>query len=75
MDFEIGDVVRKKSGGPKMDVNARAEDNGHLMCCWIDKAGKPHEALFAPETLEKAVKRDAPRPMYANTGRATRHLR
>ncbi|MTD93930.1 DUF2158 domain-containing protein [Hyphomicrobium sp. xq] len=57
---QIGDVVRKNSGGPKMDVDAIADDTGHLRCSWIDKEGNLHSEMFPPETLAKVEKWVAP---------------
>jgi uncharacterized protein YodC (DUF2158 family) len=50
--FKIGDVVRLKSGGPKMVVHS-LESSGMVWCQWfVDN--KPAADSFKPETLELA---------------------
>jgi uncharacterized protein YodC (DUF2158 family) len=58
MSIVVGDVVRKKSGGPRMDVDSKT-DMG-LCCSWIDKDKKLQTGVFPPETLEKYVAPDMP---------------
>jgi len=52
--FDAGDVVRLKSGGPKMTVVESGEytEGFRIVCTWID-GNKKYEETFAPETLEK----------------------
>lgn len=49
--FKVGDVVRLKSGGPKMTVS---RDNGEIgwFCQWIDDSGH-RGATFLPAVIEK----------------------
>lgn len=62
MNFEPGDLVKLKSGGPTMTVmrfydwkaaDATARDYG-VHCDWIDAEGHHHHAAFYPEQLTKA---------------------
>ncbi len=51
--FQIGDIVRLKSGGPDMTVNAVnvGVTGKQVYCVWF--AGKKHEgAQFHPDVLE-----------------------
>lgn len=51
MQYQIGDVVMLKSGGPKMVVEGVAEINAMQLasCVWINQAGKlERENLKAP---------------------------
>lgn len=55
MEFKIGDVVRMKSGGPRMTVSGEA-DGGALTCRWFNQDGRKFDvqhASFKPEVLEK----------------------
>lgn len=47
---QVGDVVRLKSGGPKMTVTKIEEERVH--CDWFEK-GKLHERIFRVEALEE----------------------
>ncbi len=47
----VGEVVRLKSGGPSMTVEALREVQ--VRCGWFDKAGNLHRDLFDPATIEK----------------------
>ena len=54
--FKNGDVVRLKSGGPKMTVENIARDaTGSLYawCVWFDTSGR-QGASFNPDALEPA---------------------
>jgi uncharacterized protein YodC (DUF2158 family) len=51
MNFQTGDVVRLKSGGPNMTVNTVKGDE--IWCQWFDKDQKPQQTYFKPNTLEK----------------------
>jgi uncharacterized protein YodC (DUF2158 family) len=57
MDFEVGDVVVLKSGGPKMTVvdfaKSFAGEYPVVGCRWFDKNEKKIGS-FPPDTLEKA---------------------
>jgi uncharacterized protein YodC (DUF2158 family) len=52
-EFKKGDVVRLKSGGPKMTVWGPDEAAGGLLCQWFDGA-KPARETFNEESLELA---------------------
>ena len=53
--FKAGDVVRLKSGGPKMTVSSVSDYYGELMvyCDWFD-AQKRSTDKFSPLALEMA---------------------
>ena len=53
--FSPGDVVRLKSGGPKMTV-LKLEDETALACKWFDRNGKVHKDSFPPAMVEIFVK-------------------
>ncbi|HEY0313831.1 MAG TPA: DUF2158 domain-containing protein [Allosphingosinicella sp.] len=61
MDFEKGDLVRLKSGGPVMTVENVGElhlsGEESVWCVWFEKAGNKQvigRDSFPPFTLEKA---------------------
>jgi uncharacterized protein YodC (DUF2158 family) len=49
MEIQIGDVVRLKSGGPKMTVLGGS--GGHWVCQWFTNSSL-QEGTFAAATLE-----------------------
>jgi len=49
--FKLGDVVRKKTGGPKMTINEYV--GGMCKCLWFVGA-KLFKGTFSGEALEKA---------------------
>jgi len=54
--FRTGDVVRLKSGGPKMTVNDAAA-SGLYLCNWFNRDGDvwtPQHAGFKPDQLVAA---------------------
>jgi uncharacterized protein YodC (DUF2158 family) len=52
--WKQGDVVRLKSGGPKLTVVAESGmEPGHMICVWFD-GSKKLEDVFATHTLELA---------------------
>jgi len=53
MTIKIGDIVRLKSGGPDMTVEAQSELTGELVCAWFEGARKVRGA-FPPQSLTKA---------------------
>lgn len=53
LDFEVGDIVVLRSGGPDMTVSA-IDDSGQVRCWWVDGDGMTHESVFEPECLEAA---------------------
>jgi uncharacterized protein YodC (DUF2158 family) len=50
MALKIGDIVRLKSGGPEMTVQAL--EGAVARCAWFDVNDQHHEARFALETLK-----------------------
>ena len=50
-DFEIGDVVQLRSGGPKMTVHGLVSD-GDVVCQWFE-GNEVHEESFPKDTLKK----------------------
>ena len=50
-DFKKGDVVRSKSGGPKMTVNDIKGNSVH--CSYFDKDDNPKSGFFEKSSLEK----------------------
>ncbi|HKZ77026.1 MAG TPA: DUF2158 domain-containing protein [Pyrinomonadaceae bacterium] len=50
-DFEIGDVVELRSGGPKMTVHSLVSD-GDVVCQWFE-SNEVHEENFPKEVLKK----------------------
>jgi uncharacterized protein YodC (DUF2158 family) len=51
-DFEIGDVVQLRSGGPKMTIHSLASD-GDVACQWFE-GNEVHEGDFSNKVLRKA---------------------
>ncbi|MBO6767262.1 MAG: DUF2158 domain-containing protein [Erythrobacter sp.] len=50
--FQVGDVVRLKSGGPLMTVQQSTyADN--IMCVWLGEHNKRMTEGFHPRTLQK----------------------
>lgn len=50
-DFEIGDVVQLRSGGPKMTVHGVVSD-GDVVCQWFE-SDELHEGNFPNEALNR----------------------
>src|ERR1051326_879500 len=50
-DFEIGNVVQLRSGGPKMTVHGLVSD-GDVICQWFE-GNVVHEESFPREALQK----------------------
>lgn len=50
-DFEIGNVVQLRSGGPKMTVHGLVSD-GDVVCQWFE-GNAVHEESFPREALKK----------------------
>lgn len=54
--YDQGDVVRLKSGGPKMTVKEEGAD-GTILCSWFDRNGKLHSNGFEPALIEAFISR------------------
>ena len=56
MPFKAGDLVRLKSGGPKMTVTSTRRDDGNVAVTWFptEQERNAAQAVFLPETLEDA---------------------
>lgn len=53
-EFEVGSIVKLKSGGPEMTVQYKESDPTYYRCQWF--AGKKLEnGRFPPESLERVV--------------------
>jgi uncharacterized protein YodC (DUF2158 family) len=52
-DFEIGDVVQLRSGGPKMTVHSLVSD-GDVVCQWFE-SNEVHEENFPKNVLKTVV--------------------
>ena len=50
-NFEIGDVVQLRSGGPKMTVHGLVSD-GDVVCQWFE-GNEVHEESFPKDALKK----------------------
>jgi uncharacterized protein YodC (DUF2158 family) len=53
-EFQMGEIVRLKSGGPKMVVVSSGDhaEGFRVVCTWID-GNKKYEETFVPATLER----------------------
>ena len=51
--MEIGDIVRLKSGGPKMTVTEL--DEREVTCTWFDRNGRNKTNKFPVATVEAFV--------------------
>lgn len=60
--FEIGQVVRLKSGSPKMTIKGRDTDAGETVWAvqWIDRNGKLQGDSFHEDMLDIFVKTKRP---------------
>jgi uncharacterized protein YodC (DUF2158 family) len=52
-NFEIGQVVQLRSGGPKMTVHSLVSD-GDVVCQWFE-GNEVHEENFPKDVLKKVV--------------------
>ena len=57
-DFNEGDIVELKSGGPPMTAE-ESQDEDCLVCHWFDKNHKPHKKTFRKALLKKGSRRGA----------------
>ena len=51
MEFQIGDVVMLKSGGPRMTVES-IESEEKVWCTWFDSNKRNSQRAFKKEVLE-----------------------
>jgi uncharacterized protein YodC (DUF2158 family) len=50
--FNVGDIVRLRSGSPRLTVEGDAERNGYVRVTWIGYGtNAPHFAEYRPEML------------------------
>lgn len=57
-DLKIGDVVKLKSGGPKMTITllvSNPEEDESLDCCWFGKKDELHSNNFPKDAVELFV--------------------
>ena len=55
-DFNVGDVVRLKSGGPNMTIDGTA--GSRLVCAWFDADNAYRMRSFDQGALEKVTAKD-----------------
>ncbi len=55
--FEVGDVVRLKSGGPPMSVCWQDVEHDRVLLCWFFR-GKAEEATYRADMLERCEPSD-----------------
>jgi uncharacterized protein YodC (DUF2158 family) len=53
VQFEHGELVRLRSGGPLMTVSAVKGDQ--VYCVWTEDRGRPADATFPADVLQRAV--------------------
>ena len=58
MTFAVGDVVRLKSGGPDMTVEATDAKSADVVCTWLAENERQH-SRFKSLTLRKVDTRPA----------------
>ncbi|MCW4438741.1 YodC family protein [Vibrio splendidus] len=56
MSFEVGDIVKLKSGGPDMAINIFNQYKGGYKCQWF--AGKKLEEGYFPADSLELVEKD-----------------
>jgi uncharacterized protein YodC (DUF2158 family) len=59
-ELNIGDVVRLKSGSPKMTITGR--DSSRLYCKWFEGSNL-YEGNFPPEALRKVSEEKQAKPI------------
>jgi uncharacterized protein YodC (DUF2158 family) len=52
MSFKVGDVVKLKSGEPKMTIE-RIDSDESALCAWFDNKSERQKAMFSLATLER----------------------
>lgn len=60
MDFEIGTVVKLKSGGPEMVISGRpySSEVNSVNCTWFDCIQDVHVKVFDIRTLKYVEEKD-----------------
>ncbi len=57
MTFDIGDVVRLKSGGPKMTILGTDGAPDVFACKWFDRNGRLNKDSFEARTIQAFIAR------------------
>lgn len=57
MTYKAGDIVRLKSGGPKMTILRADEATDSFACKWFDRNGKRHSDSFPAAMVEPFIGR------------------
>ena len=57
-EFDVGDVVRLKSGGPRMTVVGRMWGSDQLLCSWFE-GDRSHMGSFPSKALAGAPAEEA----------------
>ena len=58
MSFKVGDVVRLKTGGPEMTVEASDGKSPDIICTWLAEKARQH-SRFKSLTLRKVEAKPA----------------
>jgi uncharacterized protein YodC (DUF2158 family) len=58
MQFKVGDVVRLKTGGPEMTVEAAETRSPDVICTWMAQTVRRH-SRFKSLTLQKVEEKPA----------------
>ena len=58
MEWKLGDVVRLKSGGPKMTVEKKLSSTLEFTCTWFNEKDVQRD-IFRPEVLEEVLELDS----------------
>jgi uncharacterized protein YodC (DUF2158 family) len=53
-DFNVGDIVKLKSGGPNMTIEGCS--GSRYICVWFDVNNVPHREDFDQGAIEKVTK-------------------
>jgi uncharacterized protein YodC (DUF2158 family) len=69
-DFETGDVVRLKSGGPRMTVVGHVQLSDIMLCKWFE-GDKVHTDSFPSKALEGAAEEREAQGQSSAAGRSS----
>ena len=61
LPFKVGDIVRLKTGGPEMTVEAVDMKGPDVICTWVAETVRRHgrfKALLLRKVVEKAAERE-----------------